>query len=178
MPQRALLGLMQIRLKTTRYRPILSQFEDRRQLAPRLHPLLGMSDANARQFVLADFFALSFQLFFRCAVVTVLLGFWTAPLSGQDVGNSAAWRRTVNGWERADLWPKTTHCQNVSPTPRSEILPHPLVLAGFVGLASTAALLAVPPRHRYERCNHLAIRARARGRCRKRPKALNPAISS
>lgn len=78
----------------------------------------------------------------------LLLGLWLGNCDGESLGDSpessssgtreeVPWVRTVDGWERA-VW---------MATPKAGYRPglHPLVVALFVGLSSTIALLVFSP---------------------------------
>ena len=57
------------------------------------------------------------------------------PVGGAPVVSQQQWVRTVDGWERADLWG--------APTPFVPQL-HPMVVAAGQGLVSLFALVACP----------------------------------
>lgn len=61
----------------------------------------------------------------------------SAPESAAPAANSPRWVRTRDGWRRAE-W----HQPHVAAEPRL----HPALVAAFVGLASTTALMAFPLR--------------------------------
>jgi hypothetical protein len=58
------------------------------------------------------------------------------------------WRRTVNGWERADLWPGFQAHPRAEPA-RAPI--HPLVMSGLLLAGSLAALAFLGPDARAKR---------------------------
>lgn len=69
-----------------------------------------------------------------------------APIPAQSDDTSAAqWRRTVDGWERADLWDLTTADEEIAPPspPWRVVWPHPLVIA-CLQAAVALALLRFP----------------------------------
>ena len=90
-------------------------------------------------------FSIALSLF--CAV-----NFLTEPAPAQDSQHAFAhaeasegivWRRTVDGWERADLWAINQAALPVQ-TPASQPL-HPLVVAMLQVVISIGALWAYPP---------------------------------
>jgi len=53
-------------------------------------------------------------------------------------GDGPRWRRTANGWERADLWPTREVKQPIEPTKPRPI--HPIFVAGAILAISVASL--------------------------------------
>lgn len=84
------------------------------------------------------------------AVVLLMSAIDASPLAAQeDAASPPQWRRTVNGWERADLWEVSNYRawepSRDEPASRLPLL-HPIVVALLQLVVSVAALLLLPSR--------------------------------
>lgn len=83
----------------------------------------------------------------NAALSFVLPAHSRAETPARKAESTVCWRRTVNGWERADLWeihPIVEQTQAAAPVASLPLPLHPIVLA--VLMIAAAGLLAIPNR--------------------------------